>query len=186
LDEPRGRRDPQRKDARSAIVRVVRQHSAGATSGEAPPGMVPIPAGSFHMGVAMEDALALAAGDNARWADDIVAMAPAHLELVDAFFLDRFETTNDQYARWLAASSREPSEFWKGIYHPDLEKGSSKATTLPPDEGQRPVRALTCEEALDCARWLGKRIPTEAEWGDAPRRGRPAARVYPWGGGWAA
>jgi formylglycine-generating enzyme required for sulfatase activity len=185
-DDPRGRRDPQRRNAHPGIVRVVRQHSAGTTSGDAPPGMVPIPAGSFRMGVAMQDALALAAGDNARWADDIVAMAPQHLELVDAFFLDRFEVTNDQFARWLAAAGREPSDFQKGIYRPELEKGSLKIATLPLDEGPRPVRAVTFEEARECARWLGKRIPTETEWEFAARRGRSETSFYPWGEGWSA
>jgi len=185
-DDPRGR-EPQRRNARPGIVRVVRQHADGATSGEAPPGMVPIPAGSFCMGVAMHDALALAAGDNARWADDIVAMAPAHLELLDAFFLDRFEVTNDQYARWLADSGREPSEFQRDIWRPELDKAAArKVATHPTDEGPRPVRAITYEVARDCARWLGKRIPTEAEWEYAARCGRSEQLFYPWGAGWSA
>jgi formylglycine-generating enzyme required for sulfatase activity len=177
------RRDAAGRPQRRDVVRVVRQHEADVTTGGVPPGMVPIPGGSFRMGVPMADALALAAGDNSRWAPEIVAMAPDHLVVVDALFLDRYELTSEQYGRWLRKLER-----------PDPRQLELPGSTRPPPtsadaaavDPRLPVRDVDWNEARACARWLGKRLPTESEWEYAARRGRPERDFYPWGEGWKA
>jgi formylglycine-generating enzyme required for sulfatase activity len=196
-NEPKQKRDagrPQHHDT----LRVVRQHEAGTTSGDAPPGMVPIPAGSFRMGVPMADALALAAGDNVRWAPEIVSMAPDHLVVVDALFLDRFEVTSEQFERWrnaLNLGGRPPPpppgpgapSAPSNKDHGGNPSGPSRTATAPaPADPRLPIREVDWNEARACARWLGKRLPTEEEWEFAARRGRSERAFYPWGEGWKA
>jgi formylglycine-generating enzyme required for sulfatase activity len=174
-----------RRPARGETVRRVRLQSAAATTGDTPPGMSLIQNGSFRMGVPMAKALELAAGDNGPRAEQIVAMAPDHLVLVDAFFLDRFEVTNAQYDRWLRLSEQPVSD---AVLDFDFGgRGGDKPTRgLPAGREELPVRGVTFDEASRCARWLGKRLPTEPEWEFAARRGRAESSYYPWGDGWSA
>ena len=125
---------------------------------------VRIPAGKFLMGSKDENALA----------SD--AEKPQHtVEIAYDYWLARYPTTNEQFARFVEAAHRPIA----------LDKNwSSKA--------DHPVVNVNWREALEYCNWLqsviGKdlpanagrvRLPTEAEWEKAARGA--GKRIYPWG-----
>lgn len=84
---------------------------------------------------------------------------------VPAFYIDRFEVTNEQYGRFLKANPqhRKP-KFWS---YPQY------------NAALQPVVGVGWGDALDYARWAGKRLPTEDEWEKAARG--LDGRNWPWG-----
>ena len=85
---------------------------------------------------------------------------------VSTFYLDRYEVTTSRYAKFLAAtgSSHSP-EHWEEL---DLSRG-----------GDLPVIGVDWRDAQAYCKWVGRRLPTEAEW-EKGARGADERR-YPWG-----
>ncbi|SDY91621.1 iron(II)-dependent oxidoreductase [Micromonospora pattaloongensis] len=157
-----------------------------------PPARVPVggevlvPAGPFTMGTSTE-AWAL---DNER---------PAHRVDVPAFFIDAAPVTNAAYARFIAAGGYDDPRWWSepgwrhrmtaGLSAPLhwLRDGDGWAYRrfgrIAPVRDDEPVLHVCFYEAQAYAAWVGKRLPTEAEWEKAarfdPATGR--SRRYPWG-----
>jgi formylglycine-generating enzyme required for sulfatase activity len=92
--------------------------------------------------------------------------SPLREIFVDGFYLDKYELTVSRYARFLKAtgSVRAP-EKWEDA---DIEIG-----------GDLPVVGVDWQDANAYCRWIGRRLPTEAEWEKAARGGDN--RIYPWG-----
>lgn len=112
--------------------------------------MMLVPAGEFVMG-------------SERGDED---EAPVHRVYLNAFYIDKFEVTNARFAKYVEAIQSEPP--W----------GFSDKET-PVVHADRPVRWVSWMDAMGYCLWVGKRLPTEAEWEKAARG--TDERVYPWG-----
>ncbi|HUR71011.1 MAG TPA: SUMF1/EgtB/PvdO family nonheme iron enzyme, partial [Candidatus Limnocylindrales bacterium] len=92
--------------------------------------------------------------------------SPRRELFVEAFYLDRYEVTVGRYARFLQATGNvRPPEEWDTV---DLNNG----TDLP-------VIGVDWQDANSYCQWVGRRLPTDAEWERAARG--MDERKYPWG-----
>jgi len=120
--------------------------------------MVAIPAGSFVMG-----------SDDGDPED-----APAHEVEVDAFEIDRFEVTNVDFYTFA-----EATDF---VTYAEEQDIGSWRSEWGAGEDSHPVVMVTWDDATAYCEWLGKRLPTEAEWEKAARG--EDARRFTWGDDW--
>jgi formylglycine-generating enzyme required for sulfatase activity len=88
---------------------------------------------------------------------------------VKAFWIDKFEVTNAQYAKFLEETKHPKPAYWEDPAY---------------NQSQQPVVGVRWEDAVAYARWVGKRLPSEVEWEKAARG--PDGRIYPWGDTWSS
>jgi serine/threonine protein kinase len=108
-------------------------------------GMVEVASGTYKVGSLIED----------DYHD-----APMEIT-INGFWIDKYQTTYDQYQQFLTATGSQPPELLGG--------------------GNHPVRGVTWEQAVEYCSWVNKRLPTEAEWEAAGRGSGPNPQTYPWG-----
>ena len=122
--------------------------------------MVCIPAGTFKMGDGSE----------------------AHGVHVDAFYISKYEITNQQFKKFVDANP----EWGKGKVKKELGGALYlmywHGDSYPPDRGDHPVVFVSWFAAKAYCEWAGGRMPTEAEWERAARG--TDGRTYPWGSQW--
>ncbi|GAB4421323.1 MAG: hypothetical protein Kow002_10200 [Anaerolineales bacterium] len=116
-----------------------------------------IPAGSFQMG-----------GLDPKAAND---EQPAHSVTLDAFWMDKVEVTNGMYALCVQAGACKLPFA--------LKSDSRNSYFNNPEFKDYPVVYVGWGEAKAYCEWVGRRLPTEAEWERAARG--DDFRIYPWG-----
>jgi formylglycine-generating enzyme required for sulfatase activity len=125
--------------------------------------MVQIPAGEFWMGRTF------------NWLLDELGMhlrprlddQPAHLVYIDSFWMDKYEVTSEKYARFAEATGRRKPFHWVG-------------GKIPAAMEKFPVYNVTWDDAVAYCKFVGKRLPTEAEW-ERAARGGVEKTMFPWG-----
>ncbi|MDQ0644210.1 formylglycine-generating enzyme family protein [Microbacterium murale] len=165
-----------------------------------------IPAGTFTM------------GDSSGDLNPVDGEVPRHPVTLPGFSIDTTAVTNDAFARFVDATgyTTEAEAFgYSAVFHLALTAPEEDIVGVPSGtpwwlgvrgadwrhpgggdssidgRGDHPVVHVSWNDAVAYAGWVGRRLPSEAEWEYAARGGIEGAK-YPWGddevdaGGWRA
>ena len=114
---------------------MLRRKPAAAEEKKEVDGMMLVPEGSVTLGSDQPD-------DTEK---------PLHRVELKAFYIDKYEVTNEDYKQFCDATAHTVPPYWTAKNFP---KGLEK----------HPVAQVSWADAAAYARWAGKRLPTEAEW----------------------
>jgi serine/threonine protein kinase len=120
-----------------------------------PPGMALVPAGFFQM------------GSTTGQADE----RPEHPVLLSDFFIDVNEVTNNEYRQCVAAGACSPAKTADAFTYVGYRDD--------PAFGNYPVISVDWDQAVAYCGFMGKRLPTEAEWEYAASGANNL--TFPWG-----
>ncbi len=86
---------------------------------------------------------------------------------LDGYYIDKYEVTIGEYAKFVKATGRRPLAAWVNMKL-DIHRYR-----------RYPVSYVNWDDAKAYAKWAGKKLPTEAQWEKAARG--VDGRRYPWG-----
>ena len=125
------------------------------------------------------------------------AQNPRRVVHVEAFYLDRFAVTNEDYQRFVDDGGYEQLALWDEEALPALLDFVDRTGHPGPrfwvegrcrgEDRPLPVVGISWYEAVAFARWSGRRLPSSAEWTKAgawpveSSPGQLVQRRYPWG-----
>lgn len=129
-------------------------------------GMVYIPGEEFIIGSNDVDVNALAKEFGAKQTAYFENEKPVRTIYLGGFYIDKFETTKEEYKLFISKTGRKPPINWvNGTYQTG--------------KGKHPVINVNWYDADIYCKWMGKRLPEEEEWEKAARG--PNGNKYPWG-----
>ncbi|HLO49193.1 MAG TPA: ergothioneine biosynthesis protein EgtB [Kamptonema sp.] len=134
--------------------------------------MIEIPAGEFEMGNDGIDAL-----DNER------SRHRCHLE---TYFIDPYPVTCNQYRKFIEAGGYQNPKYWSNSGWKWLQNNPVNQPLYWSDNptfDNHPVCGVSWYEAEAYCQYVGKRLPTEAEWEKAASCDSLTTikNIYPWG-----
>ncbi|RUT07955.1 ergothioneine biosynthesis protein EgtB [Dulcicalothrix desertica PCC 7102] len=133
---------------------------------------IKIPRGEFEMGSNSANAL-----DNER---------AAYTVYLDTYFIDRYPITSRKYRDFMESGGYKKAQYWSDAGWEWLQHKQVNQPLYWCNDGacdNHPVMGVSYYEAEAYAKFVGKRLPTEAEWEKAARWDEQAkySRTYPWG-----
>ena len=151
-------REIQRLNSRIRALELLSQNSRSSnSSSQEITGMTLIPAGEFRMGSSAASA----------YSDE----KPTHTVYVNAFYIDKYEVTNEAYKKFIDANPQWRKGRILRKYHDGDYLKHWIGNRYPYGKGNHPVTWVSWYAAMAYAQWKGKRLPTEAEWEKAARAG---------------
>jgi len=148
-----------------------------------------VPGGTFRMGSNHGDifsnAMVIDAAMRAKVDEEYFASEQPQIEVyLSPFFIGVHEVTNREYRAFLAewragkvpASCEWPLLLAQPDHSPYLEGRPQRKAF---DADQQPACGVTWLDSFAFCRWLGGRMPSEAEWEKAARG--TDGRIFPWG-----
>jgi formylglycine-generating enzyme required for sulfatase activity len=142
--------------------------------------LVYVPAGPFLRGTLETRVKTL----QESFGDHYSVEMPQQSIYLSAYYIDKFEVTNQRYASFLKALKEREGDY----EHPDQPAQKDHTPTYWRDHrlngANQPVTGVDWYDAYAYCRWANKRLPTEAEWEKAARG--MDGREFPWGDTWVA
>ena len=134
--------------------------------GDCVSGSVTIPGGAFRMGCDKET--------EGTCPEDAV---PTHEVALSSYVMDKFEVPVELFEKCISENVCTNDNAEEPHYRTSSD--SYQCNIGNPDRKNHPANCVTWRGAKAYCEWLGKRLPTEAEWENAARSGK--VQIYPWG-----
>ena len=158
--------NPQKRWGHIASLKDKKRSLYKESISSTPDDMALIPTGDFQMG----------SHDEKAYEDE----KPVHTVYLEAFYIDKYPVTNNKYQAFIDANPQWHKRHIRKEYHNGGYLRHWRGNNYPSGEADHPVVNVSWYAAMAYAEWVGKRLPTEAEWEKAARGGI-AGKKYPWG-----